>query len=179
MADLELPSFRYHPDPVATGSIERAPARCAFCESPRGWRYTGPVFSTDNRPEICPWCIADGSAARSGAQFTDVSDDQLADVPAVVIDVVLGQTPGFSSWQDPRWMFHCRDGAAFLGLVGWPELQGHLGAIDMLLHEHDEYGWSEEDSREFVEGLGIDHDATAYLFRCLHCGTELAYADMS
>jgi len=175
-----LPTFRYHPDPVATGSIERSDATCAACGRARGWRYTGLVYCPDEVDHVCPWCIADGSAAaRLDANFADAGVEVPDDVPRAVLDEVSERTPGYVAWQTNRWMYHCGDGAAFLGLAGWPELQAHPGAIDVLLHEHDQYGWSPEESLEFVEGLGIDHDATAYLFRCQQCGAELAYSDMS
>lgn len=76
-------------------------------------------------------------------------------------------------------MYHCSDAAAFLGAVGYSELTAHPDALDMVLHEHDAYGWTEEESSAFVHGLHRDGDATAYLFRCLHCGAHLAYSDMS
>ncbi|MCP4306259.1 MAG: CbrC family protein [bacterium] len=40
----ELPSFRYHPDPIATGSIRPSDeAVCRRCSRNRGFIYVGPV----------------------------------------------------------------------------------------------------------------------------------------
>src|SRR4051812_34567039 len=139
-----LPVFRYHPDPVSTGSVEESATPCRRCERARGWIYTGPVFAIEELDdELCPWCIDDGSAAATfDADFTDVGWGVPNDVPPEVIDEVAKRTPGFSGWQQEHWLYHCADAAAFLG-----------------------------------QSLESDDEATAYLFRCLHCGTDLAYSD--
>ncbi|AXI90570.1 hypothetical protein SAM9427_01860 [Streptomyces sp. ETH9427] len=58
-----LPSFRHHPDPVATGSISAPADRCVCCGRGKGWLHTA-TFSTQHDVDgpFCPWCIADGSA---------------------------------------------------------------------------------------------------------------------
>jgi uncharacterized protein CbrC (UPF0167 family) len=112
-----LPTFRYHPDPVGTGSVIASDAACACCGVHRGFIYTGPVYAVDELDDaLCPWCIADGSAAaRFDASFTDVGVDVPADVPADVPDEVARHTPSFSSWQQDHWLYHCADACAFIG----------------------------------------------------------------
>ncbi|MFG6296016.1 CbrC family protein, partial [Streptomyces rochei] len=44
-------------------------------------------------------------------------------------------TPGFSSWQDPRWFFHCGEGTAFMGVVGAAELAAFPDARQELRSE--------------------------------------------
>jgi uncharacterized protein CbrC (UPF0167 family) len=114
-----LPEFPYHPDPIATGAIEESGAVCVNCGRARGFIYAGPVFAADELADaLCPWCIADGSAAaRWDASFTDVPELP-DDVPAEAIMRVLRRTPGFNGRQQEHWMFHCGDGAAFLGTTG-------------------------------------------------------------
>jgi hypothetical protein len=92
---VELPEFKYNPDPVATGSIEAREARCLCCGQSRGAIYVGPVFSeTELDAELCPWCIADGSAAaRFDALFTD-DYGVPEDVPEEVVAAVTQRTPG-------------------------------------------------------------------------------------
>src|SRR4051794_27257141 len=73
-----FPEFAYHPDPTKTGSIAAAPLPCSLCGHAYGFVYTGPVFAADDFVDgpLCPWCIADGSAAlRLQIEFTDVGDD--------------------------------------------------------------------------------------------------------
>ncbi len=65
-----------------------------------------------------------------------------------------------------------------MGMANYERLTGHPHALQMLLHENDEFGWSEESSKTWVESMSTDRSPTAYLFRCLHCGIDLAYADM-
>ncbi len=98
---------------------------------------------------------------------------------ADVVETITMRTPGFSGWQQERWMFHCSDGAAFLGPVGRRELQTYPDALEVLRHEHDEYGWPQEQVEEYLAALDKDGQPTAYLFRCRHCGTHLAYSDFT
>jgi uncharacterized protein len=176
-----LPSFRYHPDPLGTGVVVESDAGCLACGQARGFIYRGPVYSAD--PEelseaLCPWCIADGSAAaRFDAHFTDVDWGVPDDVPQAVTETIATRTPGFMGWQGERWLYHCADGAAYLGAAGRRELEAYPGALETLRREVDEYGWSAEEVEEFLDGLDKDGDHTAYLFACRHCGTHLAYAD--
>jgi len=92
---------------------------------------------------------------------------------------IATRTPGFLAWQQEHWLYHCGDGSAFLGRVGYLDLQAFPDALEMLLHENDEYGWTAEQSTAYVERLRADGDATAYLFKCNLCGRHLAYSDMS
>src|ERR1700681_2992579 len=105
----EVPPFRYHPDPLATGTVRPSDDSCEVCGKARGFVYTGPVYSAiADEPTICPWCIADGSAAETlEAEFTDVGWGVPDDVPAEVIDEIAHRTPGFSGWQQERWLYHC------------------------------------------------------------------------
>lgn len=167
----DLPVFRYHPDPVATGSFrENHTLACPCCSLLTGWIYaTTPYGPGDQPADLCPWCIADGSAAgRFGSGFVS---DMAGEVPDEVADEVNLRTPGFISWQGERWLTHCGDAAAFLGPVGWEELKDLPDAQAALLED----GCDEE----MLALVRKDGDLTAYLFRCLHCGVHLAYADAS
>ena len=68
----DLPTFRYHLDPVATGSIRADRITCTSCGEERSHRYTLPVYGENEVGDLCPWCIADGSAAeRFEVTFND------------------------------------------------------------------------------------------------------------
>jgi uncharacterized protein len=173
-----LPEFPYHPDPLVTGFVEGSEATCLSCNQGRGFIYTGPVYAADEFTEsICPWCIADGSAAaRFEAMFTD--DQPIPeDVPAEVVNVVTTRTPGFGGWQQEHWLYHCADGAAFLGVVGWPELQGDPEAVETLRRNNAGHGWSPEQVEEYLRALDKNGSPAAYLFKCRHCDARLAYSD--
>ena len=173
------PIFRYHPDPIATGSVVLSPQPCGCCGLVRGYLYVGPIYSAvyDGEP-ICPECVGDGTAAaRFQAEFTDAGWGVPEDVPDSVLDDLCHRTPSFSAWQQDHWLYHCGDACAYLGRVGRVELEGHPDALDMLIHESDGIGWTPEQSRRFVDSLAADGEATAHLFRCLTCGSHLAYSD--
>ncbi len=85
-------------------------------------------------------------------------------------------TPGFHAWQQPHWLVHCQDAAAFVGEVGHAELSAHPEALDRLRADMRRDGRHDDEQLEdFLTHLG--GDATALLFRCTVCGIHLAYAD--
>ena len=169
MTDPGLPAFRYHPDPVATGSFAASPGTCPWCGRDRTYVYTGPVYAYEEPdPPPCPSCIADGSfAARFDAEFTD--PDALRGLESPIIDEVTRRTPGYSGWQQEQWLTHCGDAAAFLGPVGYAELQAHPQALEALRLDMGD---------EDVEALSRTGSPTGYLFRCRQCGVELANWDV-
>ncbi|MGW1591375.1 CbrC family protein [Streptomyces sp. NPDC002386] len=173
-----LPFFRYHPDPVATGSLRQSHESCVCCDRSTGWIYTASFYTArtlDGR--LCPWCIADGSAARRFAgEFIDTYG--LDGVHEDILREVTQRTPGFHAWQDPHWLVHCQDAAAFIGEVGYTELTAHPEALDQLRTKMRLAGWHDaQHLDQFLQGLG--HGATAMLFKCTVCGTHLAYTDAS
>ncbi|POX50897.1 hypothetical protein C3488_13070 [Streptomyces sp. Ru72] len=173
-----LPFFRYHPDPVASGSIRASAETCACCGRDTGWIYTATFYTAhDVDGRFCPWCIADGSAAeRFAGEFTDSYG--LDGVSEDVLHEVTRRTPGFHAWQDPHWLVHCQDAAAFVGEVGYGELAAHPEALDQLRVDMRIDGLRDEHQLEnFLTHLG--EGATAMLFRCTICGDHLAYADAS
>lgn len=184
VTEAALPEFRYHPDPLATGSAVRSEQTCDVCGLAASLAYDGPLYGRQ-ADVLCLRCIASGRAARAlgvddqAATFTDVGWGVPDDVPESVLEAVSQRTPGFRGWQQEHWMYHCGDAAAFLGRVGHRGLLEEPGALEMVLHENDEFGWTVEESEAHVQALTDDGEANAYLFRCLHCGAALAYTDMS
>ncbi len=178
------PVFRYHPDPLGTGSAVENGAECRICGVARGILYDGPIYGRQ-ADALCLACIRSGEAARALAvgddlaTFTDVGMGVPDDVPESVVDEVAHRTPGFSGWQQEHWLYHCGDAAAYIGRAGYERLRRFSDALEMAMHENDEFGWVPERSAAYVAALHEDGDATAYLFRCLHCGVTLAYTDMS
>ena len=145
----QLPTFRYHPDPVATGEVVPSTAECSVCHVARGFVYVGPVYAIEEVEGVCPWCIADGAAAAEfDAEFTDVGWGVPSDVPPAVTEEIAKRTPGFRGSQQEHWLYHCRDAAAFLGRVGFDDLAHAPEALEMLKHENDEYGWTASQSDE-------------------------------
>jgi uncharacterized protein CbrC (UPF0167 family) len=150
---LDLPKFKYHSDPIATGSVAESENICACCEQERGYIYSGPVYSeADHEDDICPWCIADGTAhEKFGASFIDIDGvgglGDWEEVPPETSAEVAFRTPGFTGWQQERWFTCCSDAACFLGRAGYKELLAFgPAAIEAI---RAELGWEEEEWKKF------------------------------
>lgn len=51
---IVLPVFKYHPDPVSTGSVREDSGQCACCGKERGFIYAAPVYAeADLTEQIC------------------------------------------------------------------------------------------------------------------------------
>jgi uncharacterized protein CbrC (UPF0167 family) len=174
---MKFPTFKYHPNPIATGSVAESSNQCICCERRNGFIYTGPVYALDDLDNrFCPWCIADGTAAeRFEAVFTDesgIGDDELA---IETQEKVARRTPGFAGWQQERWLSCCNDAAAFLGPMGRKELE-ELGstAIEAV---RESTGLKGSDWTRFYSVLDREAGPTAFVFKCLHCSKLKAYTD--
>ena len=176
---MKLPIFKYHPDPLATGSIVKSDTKCRCCGKKTGFIYAGPVYAEEELDQaLCPWCIAEGSAAdKFDATFTDESGigDCEVTLSSDVEDEVARRTPGFSGWQEERWLGCCDDAAAFLGPMGREELN-KLGP-KAVTAVREECGLEDEEWTDYLKALNRDDGPTAYVFRCLHCDKLLAYSD--
>jgi uncharacterized protein CbrC (UPF0167 family) len=179
---MALPSFKYHPDPLATGSVVASDNECVCCGKARRFIYTGPVYALEGYPQcICPWCIADGSAHENlGASFTDEVGiggyGRWDQVPERVIEEVAYRTPGFSGWQQEKWWTHCGDAAQFIGRAGQKELKA-LGPL-AIAAIRDSAGMSDGSEWDQVfAALDKDGSPTAYMFRCAKCGLLGGYQD--
>lgn len=182
----DLPTFRYHPDPEETGSIVKRPVNCVCCRKRRDYTYIGPVYATaDLDNQLCPWCLASGAAhEKFGATFTD--EEALVDGlnrtrtqnRTDVIDEVSGRTPGFSGWQQERWLVHCGDACAFLGPAGRTEVASYSSA-DLLESLRTDAEMTKDAFERYFSELDKEGGPTAYVFRCLHCSLLLGYSDAS
>lgn len=177
---MKLPTFKYHPDPLATGAVIASDTKCVCCAKARGYVYAGPVFAEDEHEEcICPWCIADGSAHQKlDATFTDeegIGGGSWEEVADEIVDEISYRTPGFSGWQQERWWTHCGDAAQFLGRAGRVQLEGYGPEVINVLRvmcEMDKTEW-----KRVFQVLDRDGSPTAYVFRCAHCGQYGGYVD--
>ena len=180
---MELPTFKYHPNPLATGSVEPSENKCVVCGQARGFIYKGQPYAEEELADaICPWCIADGGAhEKFNAEFVDAGGvggygtwESVADE---IVEEVAYRTPGFIGWQQEKWFTHCADAGEFLGLAGKKELMA-LGpeAIQAI---KEEIGFEGDEWNEYFESLDKEGEPTAYMFRCRKCGTLGGYSDFS
>jgi uncharacterized protein CbrC (UPF0167 family) len=177
---MDVPSFRYHPDPVRSGSIQQSDATCDCCGQQRGAIYTGPVYSEKDVTALCPWCISDGSAhSRFEATFVDEAaiDDA---VPKKVVTEITQRTPGYCTWQSEEWPACCDDAAAFLMPAGIAEIRANYYELEGSLMSHivHELEMSGGAARKMLEAIHRDHGPTAYVFRCVQCESLHVRMDM-
>ncbi len=169
---MKLPHFRYHPDPVRTGSVAESANVCRRCRQARGFIYRGPVYAEQDLDDaICPWCIADGSAAAAfDATFVD-EEGISTDATEAIYDELCRRTPGFNSWQKEQWPMCCEDATAFLAPVGLTELRRDFREREgaLLNYIRFEMKITGRAAIDLLESLHLDVGPTAYLFECLHC----------
>jgi len=114
-----LPPFPYHRDPMASGSIRESNDECECCGQSRGVLYKGVVYSRKSIKSLCPWCIADGSAAEKyDASFFD-ADFCDGDLKRVELSDewhrrVFGHTIGFATFNPIGWWVHCGEPAEYI-----------------------------------------------------------------
>lgn len=178
---MGLPTFKYHRDPIATGSVVRSDKKCEVCGAIRGFVYSGVPYGVRDLESICPWCIADGSAhLKFGVEFIDKDGignyGQWESVHSDIAAEVAFRTPGFSGWQQERWFTHCGDAAQFLGPMGKTDLE-RMG-LDAIEAVRLESGLAGEEWKSYFGSLDVTSGPTAYMFRCLHCGQLGAYSDI-
>ena len=164
----EIPRFKYHPDPLATGSIEERPVDCACCKRTRSHVYVGPVYGErDLEESLCPWCIADGSAAKLGASFSDDLPLMEGEVGEDIIQEVCARTPGYTAWQQDEWLCHCEDACEFHGDATPEDLAN--ASEDTRLAWQGLYGLTEDDWSRITKSYTPRGDQAFYKFVCRHC----------
>jgi uncharacterized protein CbrC (UPF0167 family) len=172
-----LPHFRYHPDPLKTGSVRESPKECRCCRRRTGYIYLGPVYSRmPLRESLCPWCVASGAAAREfGAAFSDAVPLAEAGLEERVIEEVTNRTPGFNSWRQEAWLVHCGDACAFNGdalreALRTEDAQRQLAGPERVPQEQ----WS-----GFIQAYRPGGNPAVYEFRCLSCGAPRFQVDFT
>ncbi len=166
-----LPHFAYHPDPVASGAVVPRSFICASCNRTRTHVYVGPAYATQDFSErVCPWCIADGAAARNlGVEFADAEALLASGVPQAVVEEVTLRTPGYVSWQGDQWLSHCNDACAFLGDASLADVENaSAGTIGdwCRTNRQELQGW-----KAATDGYAPGGQPAFYKFQCRHCGT--------
>lgn len=176
---IALPSFRFHTDPLASGSVLPSDTPCEVCGQARGFIYTGPVYSEgDAEAVLCPWCIADGSAHRTlDAIFHDTSfpDGTSEEVMAEIEE----RTPGFAVFNPFEWPCCCGLPMAYVEPAGIAEIRARHYTLEGSLMGtivHD-FGISGGAARTFMEYLRRDESPCVQVFHCLTCDTVHGHID--
>ena len=137
LKSLDLPFFKYHPNPLATGAFTQAQYAvvCDCCGCSTHIYYDGPFYAIDDINYLCPKCIASGAAAKKfDGAFQDDGCLETEVLDAEKVDELIHRTPWYSGWQQEYWRSHCGDFCAFIGYVGAAELKA-LGVLDEVLDD--------------------------------------------
>jgi uncharacterized protein CbrC (UPF0167 family) len=54
---MELPQFKYHPEPLTTGRIAPSDEVCEVPGRVRGYAYRAGTYGLRELTTVCPWCI--------------------------------------------------------------------------------------------------------------------------
>jgi len=172
-----LPKFKYHPDPIGTGTfIVGETVSCDCCNKEVDVYYERPFYSVEEIIAICPFCIANGEAAKKfDGEFQDsysiegILPDP--DIPTTfnnedAIVEVTTKTPGYRGIQQEVWLNHCDDLCAFIGYVVWDDIKSKLNDLACLESDIEKFGMNISDLETH---LIKDGHMQGYLFQCLHC----------
>jgi len=165
---MELPEFKYHPNPIATGNIKESSETCECCGKATGYVYNSSVYAEDEIEFVCPWCIANGEAAKKfDAMFSD--DDPLIEVgvPENIVEEVTKKTPGYNSWQQEEWQAHCNDACEFHGDAPKEELEKLSG--DELSEFLDSQMIKPDVWENILAHYQLGGNPAVYKFLCRHC----------
>lgn len=179
----ELPTFRLFADPVKAESFEPSDQVCQLCGKARGWMYSGEPYGENEPPDcLCPWCIADGTAAARGYTFNDATifpfwGPQLPPEDAAEVE---GRTPEFTAWQGVKWQMCCGRACRYIGEASAEDLKGRwASAVEPIFgHMRAEGGWDDARIAEVVDSIG-GGDPAAYVFECVVCGKLCGFWDLS
>lgn len=183
-SDLKrLPAFRFHPNAYDSNIFEDFDGVCEACNKPRAMRYTASFYAMEDVEYICPWCIADGTAARVFDGEFCAAIDSIPGNSTFSFEVyeaesleVATRTPSYFSWQQEEWRSHCGRPCAFLGDIGANDLPQYLTEPEFSADVNSGLGWDPELLRS---RLGKRGDLAGYLFRCLTCGAHRLHVDAS
>ena len=174
---MELPKFKYHPDPVKTGSIKKSDAVCESCNKQTGYVYTGSTYSKSNVENLCPWCIANGNAHNKfNVEFISFliavdaidEDDEDCTASKEAYDEVSYRTPGFSTFQEEEWQCHCDDLCEFHGLATVRDFRKISDKETKRLLRVTYL--DEKELEELKKGDEDTENDTFFKFICRHCG---------
>lgn len=172
-----LPFFKYHPNPIETGNIKESEETCLCCNDRRGYIYQASIYTEqDIEGSVCPWCIADGSAAEKfDAEFSDdysLSEDEISEE---IIEEVIKRTPSYISWQQEVWLTHCKDVCAFHGDADKEELKNlDDEAFNGFCFENE---IEDETGKMLIKNYQKGGNPAIYKFVCLHCEQIRFYFD--
>jgi uncharacterized protein len=186
---MDLPHFKYHPNAYKLKIFIESDMACQCCGQVRGLIYDSRPYAIQDIGAICPWCIADGSAAKKfDAEFIQDIEPPDGDfqkprtLNQSIVDELSYRTPGYVSWQGEYWLTHCEDGCEFHGDLAQNELLTlPKDTLDCFKQEHA-YLFTPKNWGSIAALNEIYYpagDIALYKFVCRHCGFIRLHCDMS
>lgn len=173
---MELPRFKYNPDPINAKVIKKNKTHCPVYDKEKEYVFVGPFYSVEEIEGICPWCIHDGSASKKfDGDFFDAASLESVENNAY-IDELVHRTPGYIGWQQESWLSHCGDFCAFIDYVGWEEIKDI--ANDLVEDIEKIKRRMRLTQEEFEKSMVNGGSHQGYLFRCLKCGKYRLTSDL-
>lgn len=179
---MELPTFKYSPNAYKIGVFKEEEGRCSICDQHRKIKYDNSFYSAEEPGYICPWCIADGRAAKKyDGEFNDAAgietpldydrDDELKATFDEKITEVAERTPSFVSWQQEVWLSHCNEPCAFIDYADSEMIKPIYHELEA---DVENTGY---DRALITNSLSKEGSLVGYLFQCLQCGTHRLHVD--
>jgi uncharacterized protein CbrC (UPF0167 family) len=171
-----LPHFTYHPDPVSTGAVVPTEEECECCGRAQSWKTAKSIYSADEVECICPWCVADGTAAvKFEGDFNDAHPLNSARLAPEIVEEVSKRTPSYQSWQQETWLICCNDACEFHGDAS----RESLLALDLkgLEQLSKETRFSLQQLAEILKLYQPKGSPSFYRFVCRHCSKVHHHAD--
>lgn len=165
--------FKYHPNLYKDGDVVEGEGVCQCCGKTVD-TYVTNLYCEEKVDCICLDCVQSGKAVEKfGGEFVQ-NVETLLDDPEKT-DELLHRTPGYRSWQGEYWLTCCDDYCAYLGRVGYDELDA-MGIAKPVCAEYMQ-------RKDCLEGdipslLSKEGPVTGYLFQCLHCGKYHLWVDV-
>jgi uncharacterized protein CbrC (UPF0167 family) len=165
---MDLPIFTYNPHPLKNNCIIKSDKVCQVCNKKIGYIVTSIMATAfDNIYDICPWCIADGSACRKyNGEFVYYIENA-KNISKEILDTISCKTVSFPAHQELTWLTHCNDGCEFHGFATPADFQSisreernRLSKVEYLSDIH-----IKELELEELEELPY-----CQKFVCIHCG---------
>lgn len=179
------PTFAFSPNAYELGFFVAESGECDACGMRRDLKYRGSFYCVDRPEYLCPWCVADGTAAvKFAGEFSDwigIDGVPVLQGESVTVDLneareVATRTPSYTSWQQEQWRSHCGRPCAFVNYVGAEDLPRYLHEPAFAADVNGGLGWDRDLVMTHLEREG---DLSGYLFRCRTCGAHRLHVDSS
>lgn len=178
---MNLPYFKYHPDPLKTGLVKNKTFQCICCDQEKNYLYVGPAHSlrADIEDKICVWCLANGSAAKKfDAEFAGELDN-VTNINPLAMKEFAERTPGYICWQDPLWLTHCDDICEFHGDFSKQELLERFDGLK--IYAIESLRCNEDQAREIISYYDPEGNINPafYKFVSRKCNKILLHCDFT